>query len=131
MGKSFTPSISSSLSFGITSIVSQCSLSLSSPHSAFCLRNDPSDLNGYVTTAIVIAPCCFANRAICPAAPVPEPPPMPAVIIANWVSLVIRRRTISDSSAAASPFVGSPPAPLPRAVLPINTFSSSGDISKA
>ena len=56
---------------------------------------------------------------------------MPAVIMANWVSLVILLRTISDSSAAASPLVGSPPAPLPLAVRPIRTFSSRGDISRA
>ena len=66
-----------------------------------------------------------------PAAPVPEPPPIPAVIIANWVSLVILLSTISDSNAAASPFVGSPPAPRPRAVRPIRTFSSIGDIRSA
>ena len=31
---------------GITRIVSQCSRNLSSPHSAFCFRRFPSELNG-------------------------------------------------------------------------------------
>ena len=45
-GRSLTPSTSSSLSFGRTITVSHTSLSLSSPHSAFCLRTAPSDTKG-------------------------------------------------------------------------------------
>ena len=45
-GKSFTPSISNNFSLGITRIVSQCSRSLSRPHSAFSRRVAPSELNG-------------------------------------------------------------------------------------
>ena len=45
-GKSLTPSTSSSLSLGSTITVSQTSLNLSSPHSAFCLLTAPSDTNG-------------------------------------------------------------------------------------
>ena len=130
-GKSRTPSISSKRSLGMTRIVSQCSLSRSSPHSAFCLLKFPSELNGYVTTAMVRAPWSLASRAICPAAPVPDPPPMPAVMMANWVSSVIFFKMFSDSRAAASPFVGSPPAPLPLAVLPINIFCSIGLVRRA
>ncbi len=66
-----------------------------------------------------------------PAAPVPEPPPIPAVIIANCVSSVIFFRAFSLSNAAVSPLVGSPPAPRPLAVLPINDLFSRGLMSSA
>ena len=47
--------------------------------SADCIRRFPSKVNGLVTTATVKIPAARAARAMTGAAPVPVPPPMPAV----------------------------------------------------
>ena len=49
------------------------------PCSARSRRFAPSNANGFVTTATVSAPMSFAISAMTGAAPVPVPPPMPAV----------------------------------------------------
>ena len=74
----------------------------------------PSKPNGRVTTATVKAPSPFAIRAITGAAPVPEPPPIPAVI--KTISAPVRAsvNVSSLSSAALRPISGCPPAPRPR-----------------
>ena len=66
-------------SFGIVMIVSTDSRSASSPRSAWSCRFLPSNLNGFVTTAIVRAPSSVARLAMTGAAPVPVPPPSPVV----------------------------------------------------
>ena len=60
--------------------VSTCSRSSLIPSTAKLPRLLPSKPNGRVTTATVRAPTDLAMRAITGAAPVPEPPPIPAVI---------------------------------------------------
>ena len=49
------------------------------PGSATRMRRWPSNWNGLVTTPTVRMPCSRAARAMTGAAPVPVPPPMPAV----------------------------------------------------
>ena len=55
----------------------------------------------------------------------PVPPPNPAVMNARSQPSTSLANIGSDSNAACSPFSGSPPAPLPRAVLPISIFSAT------
>ena len=49
------------------------------PASATRMRRTPSKWNGLVTTPTVRMPISLAQRATTGAAPVPVPPPMPAV----------------------------------------------------
>ena len=74
----------------------------------------PSKPNGRVTTPTVKAPRPFAIRAITGAAPVPEPPPIPAVMKTMSAPLIASVITSSLSSAALRPTSGCPPAPSPR-----------------
>ena len=62
---------------------------------------------------MVSIPISFANFAITGAAPVPVPPPIPAVI--NTISVFLRHSSISSklNSAANFPCNGSFPAPRP------------------
>ena len=70
--------------------------------------------NGLVTTATVKAPNSLEHCATTGAAPVPVPPPIPAVT--NTISAPVRAFIISsrDSSAAFPPTSGLAPAPNPR-----------------
>ena len=97
--------------------VSTCSRSSAIPSAAKLPRLFPSKPNGRVTTATVRAPRLLAIRAITGAAPVPEPPPIPAVI--KTISAPVRAsvKTSSLSSAALRPTSGCPPAPSPRVNL--------------
>ena len=70
---------SSSRSFGITITVSHAARSASTPESADWRRFVPSNLNGVVTMPTVSAPRSRAIFATTGAAPVPVPPPSPAV----------------------------------------------------
>src|SRR5688500_13221110 len=77
------------------------------------MRRWPSNWNGLVTTPTVRMPLSRTARATTGAAPVPVPPPMPAVMKAmcapdRW-SLI----SSSVSSAAARPISGCEPAPRP------------------
>ena len=75
--------LSSTLSrrlFGTTMRVSTSSASASMPRSAACSRREPSKPNGFVTMPTVSAPSSRAIRATTGAAPVPVPPPSPAVM---------------------------------------------------
>ena len=85
----------------------------SMPFSAWAIRRRPSKAKGLVTTPTVKIPCSLAASATIGAAPVPVPPPMPAVMNTMWVSssaLVIWLRL---SSADLRPTSGSDPAPWP------------------
>src|SRR5918996_1725046 len=106
-------STSSRRSFGITITVSQAARSSSTPRSAADLRRVPSNRNGVVTIPTVSAPSSRAARATTGAAPLPVPPPSPAVT-----------KTMSEprsacliwsciSSAARRPTSGSAPEPRP------------------
>ena len=64
---------------GITITVSAASRSASTPERAWPPRRLPSNPNGEVTMPTVSAPTSRAMRATTGAAPVPVPPPSPAV----------------------------------------------------
>ena len=66
--------------FGTTISVSTSAASASMPFSAAARRREPSKPNGLVTTPTVSAPSSRAIRATTGAAPVPVPPPSPAVM---------------------------------------------------
>ena len=70
--------------FGITMRVSTDCCSSEMPASAKRMRRMPSNWNGFVTTPTVRMPISRAARATTGAAPVPVPPPMPAVMKAMW-----------------------------------------------
>ena len=82
----------------------------------------PSNLNGLVTTATVRAPISLAIDAITGAAPVPVPPPIPAVI--NIISAPTSNSSIAalSLSAAFLPISGFAPAPRPF-VKPFPSFN--------
>ena len=103
--------------FGITISVSTCFWSSSMPASATRDRLLPSNWKGLVTTPIARTPCSRARRAITGAAPVPVPPPIPAVT--NTMLAPARCPAISSSvsSAAARPISGRDPAPSPCVIL--------------
>ena len=65
---------------GTTMSVSTSSASASMPSSAARARREPSKPNGLETTPTVSAPSSRAMRATTGAAPVPVPPPSPAVM---------------------------------------------------
>ena len=106
----------SNLSLGTTRIASTYFLSFSIPASAWAILFLPSQVNGFVTKAIVKMPKSLATCATIGAAPVPVPPPIPAVM--NTISAPSRAFVISSltSIAAFSPVDGSPPEPKPFVV---------------
>ena len=77
----------------------------------------PSNPKGRVTTPTVRAPRSLAIRAITGAAPVPDPPPIPAVMKTMSAPLIASVKASSLSSAALRPTSGRPPAPKPRVNL--------------
>ena len=103
----------SSRSLGMTTSVSTRCLSSLMPASAFFMRCLPSNRKGLVTTAMVRQPSSRATSATMGAAPVPVPPPMPAVT--NTRSEPLSACAISSrlSSAARRPMSGTAPAPRP------------------
>ena len=77
--------------------------------------------NGRVTTPTTIAPSSLAISATIGALPVPVPPPSPQVIKTKLDSLNTLVKSSRDSSAAALPISGFPPAPNPFVkFFPIN-----------
>ena len=74
-------------------------------------------MKGLVTIATVKAPASFASFATTGDAPVPVPPPMPAVI--NTISDPCNASVISFWSALAHSFPNSglPPTPKPFAIF--------------
>ncbi len=107
---------------GMTISVSTCSARLTMPSLAMRIRRWPSNSNGLVTTPTVRMPISLAARAITGAAPVPVPPPMPAVMNSMWLPSTSERSSSIASSAAAAPISGREPAPRPSVmVTPICT----------
>ncbi len=98
--------------------VSTLFLSFSRPCCASISFFFPSKAKGVVTTATVKAPDALATSATTGAAPVPVPPPIPAVM--NTISVFSSSFLISSllSIAAFSPISGWPPAPRP----PVSSF---------
>ena len=115
------PNISKSFSFGIVTRLSTSSTNDARPFSAAPILFFPSNLKGFVTTATVNAPNSFAIDAITGAAPVPVPPPIPAVM--KTISAPDNNSSIAilSLSAALLPISGSAPAPNPL-VKPLPSF---------
>ena len=94
------------------------------PISALILLFLPSKVNGFVTIPTVKIFISFASSAITGIAPVPVPPPIPAV--KNSISVFSNIFLICSllSRAAFSPIISFAPAPKPFVVcFPIcNTF---------
>ena len=105
--------MSFSRSLGITIRLSTCISRLSMPCSAMFILRLPSNEKGLVTMPTVRMPRSWATSATTGAAPVPVPPPIPAVI--NTICAPFRALAISSllSSAARWPTSGSAPAPRP------------------
>ena len=117
---------------GMTIRVSTASRSLAMPSSAISILRRPSKSKGLVTTATVRMSMSRVIWASTGAAPVPVPPPMPAVT--NTMSAP--RTTFSSASlssrAALSPTSGTPPAPRPCvSLLPIGTLSGDRELCSA
>ena len=91
--------------------------SSSNPNSAIFMRLAPSNWNGFVTTPTVRIPNSLAALAITGAAPVPVPPPRPAVINTIFASRICEIISSKDSSAAACPIFGLAPAPKPCVIF--------------
>src|ERR1700691_824037 len=111
------PSTVSSFWFGMVISESTYLDSSSMPCSATRERLLPSISKGLVTTATVRMPSSLATCATTGAAPVPVPPPIPAVmnsISQPSMSSMMRSRS---SMAAWRPTSGSAPAPTPLGML--------------
>ena len=123
---------SRSLSLFIINMESTCFLSSAIPFSACFLRCAPSNENGIVTiatTSILLTSSsmvtCLAISAITGAAPVPVPPPIPAVINNILVlSDIMFFISSAFSRAAFSATSGFEPAPKP--LLPSFIFLGIG-----
>src|SRR5947207_1927564 len=74
----------------------------------------PSNLNGRVTTATERIPLSLATWATTGAAPVPVPPPMPAVMNSMSAPSIVSAMRSRSSIAASRPISGRAPAPRPR-----------------
>ena len=103
--------------FGMIISVSTSLASSSMPALAERMRRPPSKSNGVVTTPTVKMPCSRAARAITGAAPVPVPPPMPAVTKAICEPCNMSTISAMVSSAAALPTSGLEPAPRPSVIF--------------
>ena len=104
-----------SLWFKIVITLSHPFLSSSIPSIAFDNLDFPSKSKGKVTIPTVNISNSFAIWAITGAAPVPVPPPIPAVMKSILVPSFLRISLISWllSKAASLPLVGFAPAPSP------------------
>ncbi len=119
-------------SLGMTISVSTFSFNRWTPLSACTDRRRPSNENGRVTTPIASEPAARAISAITGAAPVPVPPPSPAVM--NTMSAPLTISSISSlwDSAAVRPTSGSLPAPSPRVrSRPMSSLTSASLINNA
>ena len=129
----FFSAMSSSLSLGMTIMVSTQSERVLMPSSALFLRLRPSKVKGLVTTATVSAPTSFiAISATMGAAPVPVPPPSPQVMKTMSAPASASAMSSRDSSAALRPTSGLAPAPRPRVrSVPMCTLISASEIASA
>ena len=92
--------------FEIINNVSTFSFKRAIPSAAKRPRFGPSKVNGRVTTPTVNAPNSFAIPATIGAAPVPVPPPIPAVMKIISAPSKASRKDCSLSSAAFCPTSG-------------------------
>ena len=125
------PTTASSRSLGTTIMVSAARLSSARPCSACFIRFLPSNKKGLVTMAMVSAPISRAISAMRGAAPVPVPPPIPAVMNTRSAPSSALRISSRFSSSACAPISGRAPAPSPRvSLLPIWMRTSALDSFK-
>ena len=108
-----SPNTSSSFSFNTTISESTLASNSAKPRSALVMRRPPSNSKGLVTTPTVKMPISLAMRAITGAAPVPVPPPMPAVMNSMCAPSIALRISSTANSAASRPLSGLLPAPRP------------------
>src|SRR3712207_1137711 len=102
------------------------------PSSAYVERLRPSKAKGRVTTPTVSAPESLAILATTGAAPVPVPPPLPAVTKTMSAPRIASSISALFSSAASIPIFGSAPAPSPRVIFsPMWIFWSASHIWRA
>ena len=126
------PSTASSFSLGMVMRESTRLARASIPSSAIFMRLPPSKGKGLVTTATVRMPSSLATSATTGVAPVPVPPPMPAVMKTMSAPSRASRIRSRSSSAAWRPTMGLAPAPSPlvmaapncRMVLTLECFSA-------
>ena len=124
--------ICNNLSLGMVIKASTCSFNSEIPYSACCARRLPSKLKGRVTTPTVRAPISFATLATMGAAPVPVPPPIPAVTNTISEPPKISFRSSLLSSADLRPISGFPPEPRPLVnFVPICNLSFAVDFFSA
>ncbi len=118
------------LSFGMMTSVSTYFFRFSNPLMVLSILFLPSKLKGSVTTATVRIFMSLAILAMTGAAPVPVPPPIPAVMNKRSVPSIARESSSLLSSAACRPISGSAPAPSPLvSCAPICIFVSQGESS--
>ena len=108
-----SPNTSSNFSFNTTISESTLASSSARPLSALLMRFGPSKSKGLVITPTVKMPISLATRAITGAAPVPVPPPMPAVMNNMCAPAIASRMSSTAISAASRPLSGLLPAPSP------------------
>src|SRR5215203_2555236 len=121
-----------SLSLGMLMRESTFSLRRLMPSSAYVERLRPSKAKGRVTTPTVSAPESLAILATTGAAPVPVPPPLPAVTKTMSAPRIASSISALFSSAASIPIFGSAPAPRPRVIFsPMWIFWSASHIWRA
>ncbi len=108
-----SPITSSSFSLSTTMRLSTFDSSSDTPSSACLPRRRPSNSNGLVTTPTVRMPSSLAARAITGAAPVPVPPPMPAVMNNMCAPAIDSLMRSTASCADWRPISGLLPAPRP------------------
>mmetsp|Transcript_4911 Transcript_4911/g.11243 ORF Transcript_4911/g.11243 Transcript_4911/m.11243 type:complete len:283 (-) Transcript_4911:583-1431(-) len=128
----FSGTILKSLSLLTTINVSTCFLNSLIAASACCIRFLPSNAKGLVTTPTVKHPSSRAISATTGPAPLPVPPPMPAVM--NTISLPLQICDISlwFSLADSAPTEGRPPAPRPRVIMrPMLRTFGARDLARA
>ena len=107
-------------SFSLGMVMSESTYCDSSliPSSASIIRFLPSKTNGLVTTATVRMPSPLATSATIGAAPVPVPPPIPAVIKTISAPCKTSAMRSLSSKAASLPMPGFAPAPRPLVMFP-------------
>ena len=77
------------------------------------MRRPPSQSKGLVTTPTVRMPISLATRAITGAAPVPVPPPMPAVMKSMCAPSMAAADVVHRRLGRSRPLSGLLPAPRP------------------
>ena len=124
-----SPMTSNNFSFKTTIKESTCCSNSDAPSSATFRRLTPSKSKGLLITPTVKIPISLATCATIGAAPVPVPPPIPAVMKTIWAPCKASAIRARASSAEAAPTSGLAPAPKP--LEPNCKFTFASDRCKA